>query len=124
MLNLLSIITFTPAVAALILALFLRGEDEAAQRNAKWLALVATSATFLISLILLFTFDPSDTGFQHVEEREWILGLNYKLGVDGISVLFVMLTTFLMPITIGACWKVSHRVKEYMIAFLLLETLM
>jgi len=124
MLNLLSIITFTPAVAALILALFLRGEDEAAQRNAKWLALVATSATFLISLILLFTFDPQDTGFQHVEEREWILGLQYKLGVDGISVLFVMLTTFLMPITIGACWNVKVRVKEYMIAFLLLETLM
>jgi NADH-quinone oxidoreductase subunit M len=124
MLNLLSIITFTPAVAALILAVFLRGEDEAAQRNAKWLALVATSATFLISLILLFTFDPSNPGFQQVEEREWIMGLTYKLGVDGISVLFVMLTTFLMPITIAACWNVTHRVKEYMIAFLLLETLM
>ncbi|MCC5988233.1 MAG: NADH-quinone oxidoreductase subunit M [Pararhodobacter sp.] len=124
MLNLLSIITFTPAVAALILAVFLRGDDEAAQRNAKWLALVATSATFLISLILLFGFDAHDTGFQFVEEREWILGLNYKLGVDGISILFVMLTTFLMPITIGACWNVTHRVKEYMIAFLLLETLM
>ncbi|WP_323036522.1 NADH-quinone oxidoreductase subunit M [Pararhodobacter sp.] len=124
MLNLLSIITFTPAVAALVLAVFLRGEDEAAQRNAKWLALVATSATFLISLILLFTFDPSDTGFQQVEERTWIMGLTYKLGVDGISVLFVMLTTFLMPITIAACWNVTHRVKEYMIAFLLLETLM
>jgi NADH-quinone oxidoreductase subunit M len=124
MLNLLSIITFTPAVAALILALFLRGDDEAAQTNAKWLALVATSATFLISLILLFAFDPSDPGFQFVEERPWILGLTYKLGVDGISILFVMLTTFLMPITIGACWTVKHRVKEYMIAFLLLETLM
>ena len=124
MLNLLSIITFTPAVAALILALFLRGDDEAAQRNAKWLALVATSATFLVSLILLFGFDRNDTGFQFVEEREWILGLSYKLGVDGISILFVMLTTFLMPITIGACWNVTHRVKEYMIAFLLLETLM
>jgi len=124
MLNLLSIITFTPAVAALILAVFLHGEDDASQRNAKWLALVATSATFMISLILLFTFDPSDTGFQQVEEREWILGLTYKLGVDGISVLFVMLTTFLMPITIAACWGVTHRVKEYMIAFLLLETLM
>ncbi|MFN3954945.1 MAG: NADH-quinone oxidoreductase subunit M [Pararhodobacter sp.] len=124
MLNLLSIITFTPAVAALILALFLRGEDEAAQRNAKWLALVATSATFVISLIMLFSFDRSDTGFQFVEEREWILGLSYKLGVDGISILFVMLTTFLMPITIGACWNVTHRVKEYMIALLLLETLM
>ena len=124
MLNLLSIITFNPAAAALILAVFLRGDDEAAQRNAKWLALVATSATFLISLILLFTFDPANTGFQHVEERPWIMGLTYKLGVDGISVLFVMLTTFLMPITIGACWNVTHRVKEYMIAFLLLETLM
>ena len=124
MLNLLSIITFTPAAAALILAVFLRGDDEAAQRNAKWLALVATSATFLISLILLFTFNPADTGFQHVEQHPWILGLTYKLGVDGISVLFVMLTTFLMPITIGACWNVTTRVKEYMIAFLLLETLM
>jgi NADH-quinone oxidoreductase subunit M len=124
MLNLLSIITFTPAVAALILALFLRGQDEAAQTNAKWLALVATSATFLISLILLFAFDPSDPDFQFVEERPWILGLTYKLGVDGISILFVMLTTFLMPIAIGACWTVTHRVKEYMIAFLLLETLM
>jgi NADH-quinone oxidoreductase subunit M len=124
MLNLLSIITFTPAVAALILALFLRGDDEAAQTNAKWLALVATSATFLISLILLFAFDPRAPGFQFVEERPWILGLTYKLGVDGISILFVMLTTFLMPITIGACWNVTHRVKEYMIAFLLLETLM
>ncbi len=124
MLNLLSIITFTPAIAALILAIFLRGDDEAAQQNAKWLALVATTATFLVSLILFFTFDPNDTGFQHVEEREWILGLTYKLGVDGISILFVMLTTFLMPLTIGACWNVTHRVKEYMIAFLVLETLM
>ena len=124
MLNLLSIITFTPAIAAVILALFLRGEDEVAQQNAKWLALVATTATFLISLILLFGFDPSNTDFQFVEERDWILGLTYKLGVDGISILFVMLTTFLMPITILACWNVTHRVKEYMIAFLVLETLM
>jgi NADH-quinone oxidoreductase subunit M len=124
MLSLLSIITFTPAVAALILALFLRGDDAAAQQNAKWLALVATSATFLISLILLFAFDPSNPEFQFVEEREWILGLTYRLGVDGISILFVMLTTFLMPITIGACWTVTHRVKDYMIAFLVLETLM
>ncbi|GAB4263591.1 MAG: NADH-quinone oxidoreductase subunit M [Pararhodobacter sp.] len=124
MLSLLSIITFTPAVAALILAVAQHGDDEASQRNAKWLALLATSAVFLISLILLFTFDPQDTGFQHVVEAEWILGLTYKLGVDGISLLFVMLTTFLMPITILACWNVTHRVKEYMIAFLLLETLM
>ena len=68
MTNLLSIITFLPIVAAGILAIFLRGEDEAAQRNAKWLALIATSATFVISLFLLAGFDPSDTGFQFVEE--------------------------------------------------------
>ena len=122
--NLLSIITFIPAVAALILALFLRGEDQAAQRNAKWLALLATSATFLVSLFVLVGFDPANTGFQFVEERPWILGLQYKMGVDGISVLFVMLTTFLMPITIASCWGVETRVKEYMIAFLMLETLM
>ncbi len=122
--NLLSIITFMPLVAAVILAFFLRGDDAAARRNAKWLALIATSATFLVSLFLIGGFDPADTGFQFVEEREWILGLNYKVGVDGISVLFVMLTTFLMPITIAACWEVEHRVKEYMIAFLVLESLM
>ena len=122
--NLLSIITFIPAVAAAILALFLRGDDPAAQHNAKWLALMATSATFLISLFVLAGFDSANTGFQFVEKYAWILGLKYKMGVDGISVLFVMLTTFLMPITIAACWSVEVRVKEYMIAFLVLETLM
>ena len=122
--NLLSIITVLPAIAALILALFLRGTDEAAQRNAKMLALIATTATFVISLVLLAQFDPANTGFQFVEDRPWIAGLNYKMGVDGISILFVMLTTFLMPITILSCWGVSTRVKEYMIAFLMLETLM
>ncbi|WP_425039547.1 NADH-quinone oxidoreductase subunit M [Primorskyibacter sp. S187A] len=122
--NLLSITTFVPALAALILAVFLRGEDEAAQRNAKWLALAATVATFLISLFIYFQFDPNNTGFQMVEESEWLLGLQYKMGVDGISVLFVMLTTFMMPLVIAASWDVKTRVKEYMIAFLLLETLM
>ncbi|WP_417603144.1 NADH-quinone oxidoreductase subunit M [Primorskyibacter flagellatus] len=122
--NLLSIVTFLPALAALILAVFLRGGDEAADRNAKWLALFATGATFLISLFILFQFNPADTGFQMVEEGAWLLGLKYKMGVDGISVLFVLLTTFMMPLTIAASWGVKTRVKEYMIAFLLLETLM
>jgi NADH-quinone oxidoreductase subunit M len=122
--NLLSIVTFLPALAALILLVFLRGDDEAANRNAKWLALIATSATFLISLFILFQFDPQNTGFQMVEQGEWLLGLQYKMGVDGISVLFVMLTTFMMPLVIAASWDVTLRVKEYMIAFLLLETLM
>ena len=122
--NLLSIVTFIPALAALILALFLRGEDEAAQRNAKWVALFATSVTFLVSIAIYTGFDPSNTGFQMVEEGEWLLGLKYKMGVDGISVLFVLLTTFIMPLSILASWQVKTRVKEYMIAFLLLETLM
>jgi NADH-quinone oxidoreductase subunit M len=122
--HLLSIMTFMPAFAALILAVFLRGDDAAAARNAKWLAMITTSVTFLISLFVLFDFDPSNTGFQHVDEAEWLLGMQYRLGVDGISILFVMLTTFMMPLVIAASWNVESRVKEYMIAFLLLETLM
>ncbi|UWR27680.1 NADH-quinone oxidoreductase subunit M [Sulfitobacter sp. S223] len=122
--NLLSIVTFMPAFAALILAVFLRGEDPAAQRNAKWLALITTTVTFIVSIFVYLEFDPSNTGFQMVDEAEWLLGLNYRLGVDGISILFVMLTTFMMPLVIAASWDVSTRVKEYMIAFLVLETLM
>ena len=121
---LLSIVTFVPLLAAGILALFLRGDDEAAARNAKWVAMFATVATFLVSLIILFDFDPTNTGFQFVEDREWLMGFHYKMGVDGISVLFVMLTTFMMPLVIAASWNVTTRVKEYMIAFLILETLM
>ncbi|MDG2260348.1 MAG: NADH-quinone oxidoreductase subunit M [Paracoccaceae bacterium] len=124
MANLLSIVTFIPAVAALILAIFLRGDDEAANSRAKMLALVATAVTFLVSLFILAEFDASNPGMQYVEERDWLMGLTYKMGVDGISVLFVMLTTFMMPLVILASWGVSSRVKEYMIAFLLLETLM
>lgn len=124
MANLLSIVTFIPAIGALILALFLRGEDAMAQRNTKWIALISTLASFLISLFILAEFDASNTGFQYVEDYDWIMGLNYKMGVDGISVLFVMLTTFMMPLVIAASWNVNTRVKEYMIAFLLLETLM
>ncbi|WP_375259919.1 NADH-quinone oxidoreductase subunit M [Citreimonas sp.] len=122
--NLLSIVTFLPALAALILALFLRGGDAAADRNAKWLALIATTATFVVSLFILFQFDAGNPGFQMVEQGDWLLGLQYKMGVDGISVLFVLLTTFIMPLVIAASWEVTSRVKEYMIAFLMLETLM
>ncbi|WP_166415893.1 NADH-quinone oxidoreductase subunit M [Cochlodiniinecator piscidefendens] len=121
---LLSIVTFIPLVAASILAVFLRGNEKSDQNNAKWVALLATTATFLMSLFILSGFDPENTGFQFVEERDWIMGLSYRMGVDGISVLFVMLTTFLMPLVILSCWKIETRVKEYMIALLVLETLM
>ena len=122
--NLLSLTTFIPLLGAAILAVFLRGNDKAAQKNAKWVAIATTVATFIVSLFILAGFDPANTGFQFVEKRSWLLGMNYKMGVDGISVLFVMLTTFLMPLVIASCWNVTDRVKEYMIAFLLLETLM
>ncbi len=122
--NLLSLTTFIPLLGAAILAVFLRGNDKAAQKNAKWVAIATTVATFIVSLFILAGFDTANTGFQFVEERPWLLGMNYKMGVDGISVLFVMLTTFLMPLVIASCWNVTDRVKEYMIAFLLLETLM
>ena len=122
--NPLSIITFTPLVSAAILALVLKGGTPAADRNAKWAALLITSATFLISLFLLGGFDASNPGFQFLEERDWIMGLKYKMGVDGISILFVLLTTFMMPLTIASAWHVEKRVKEYMIAFLALEGLM
>ena len=122
--NILSIAIFIPLVAAIIMGLLLRGDDKSAQQNAKWLALTATLATLLVSLAIIFDFDPNNTDFQFVEEHNWLLGINYKMGVDGISILFVMLTTVLMPIVIGACWNVEHRVKEYMMAFLILETLM
>jgi len=109
--NLLSLTTFIPLLGAGILALFLRGDDAAAQRNAKWVALATTVFTFAVSLFILAGFKTDAAGFQFVEDRQWLLGMRYKMGVDGISLLFVMLTTFLMPLVIAACWDVTHRVK-------------
>jgi len=122
--NLLSLVTFFPMVGAGVLLVFLRGDDAQAVQDAIRVALGVTIVTFLASLAILGQFDPANTDFQMVEQATWIAGLTYKMGVDGISITFVMLTTFLMPIVIGASWKVDKRVKEYMIAFLLLETLM
>lgn len=123
-LPLLSIITFMPLIGALLILVMVRGDSPEAARNARLGALWATIGAFVVSLALLAGFDPQDTGFQFVEERPWLGDMTYKMGVDGISVLFVMLTTFLMPLVIWASWGVQTRVKEYMIAFLILETLM
>ncbi len=123
---LLSIITFLPLVGAVLLALLVRGEGEEANRNARAFALWTTVATFLISLALWFGFDRTTADFQFVEKTEWLAGYaTYHMGVDGISVLFVLLSTLFMPICILVSWNaVQHRVKEYMIAFLIMETLM
>jgi NADH-quinone oxidoreductase subunit M len=119
--NLLSLVTLLPCVAALIIAV----QNAEAKNNARWIALWGTLVTFLVSLLIWWNFDPSNSGFQFVEERAWLGPIKYKMGIDGISMLFVILTTFLMPICILASWEsIEDRVKEYMIAFLLLETLM
>lgn len=120
----LSLVTFLPLVgAALILSI--RGDDETALRNIRWAALWTTIVTFVLSLLIWVNFDQASPDMQFVERHEWLSGVaSYHLGVDGISMLFVILTTFLMPICILASWHVSSRVREYMIAFLVLETLM
>ena len=122
-LSLLSLVTFLPLVGAAVLVIFLRGDDSHARLNARRFALLVTTATFVLSLFLLAGFDPDQADFQFVEEDTWFAGLTYKLGVDGISLPFVMLTTFFFPICIAASWNIETRVKEYMAMFLLLETL-
>ncbi len=117
----LSIVTFLPLAGALFVALLSR---EAVQ-NIRYATLWTTLITFAISLLIWVNFDPTTPGFQFVEERAWLGPIKYKMGVDGISMLFVILTTFLMPLCILASWEsVEDRVKEYMIAFLVLEALM
>ena len=122
----LSLVTFLPLVGALLILLLVRGDDASAQRNARWIALWTTLVTFVVSLQIWIGFDPANAGFQFIEEHPWVGGgIHYKMGVDGISMLFVILTTFLMPLCILASWEaIGTRVKEYMIAFLVLETLM
>ncbi|MET4018246.1 NADH-quinone oxidoreductase subunit M [Bradyrhizobium sp. S3.2.12] len=121
----LSVTTFLPLVGALIVYLS-RGDDEAARRNARWIALWTTLITFAVSVILVMRFDPSSADFQFVEKANWLAtGITYHMGVDGISLPLVILTTAIMPFCIIASWKaITNRVREYMMAFLILETLM
>jgi NADH-quinone oxidoreductase subunit M len=121
----LSLTTFLPLAGALFI-MALRGEDEAVKRNARWIALWTTLVTLAVSLLLVLQFDPGSAEFQFVEKAPWLgAAIGYHMGVDGISLPFVILTTGLMPICIIASWQaIQARVKEYMIAFLVLETLM
>ena len=123
----LSLITYAPLLGVagiLALRLFGKADDPKTVNASKWIALITTLATLALSTLLVVQFNPSDNGFQFVEETPWFAGLYYRMGVDGISVLFVLLTAFLMPICIAASWKsIEKRVLEYMIAFLILESL-
>ncbi len=122
----LSLLIFVPLIGAVFI-LAVRGEQEDVNRNARQVALWTSCAVFLLSLLLWTGFDTTTADFQFVEKVEWMPAFNiaYHVGVDGISVLFVLLTTLLTPICILASWEsIQERVKEYMIAFLVLETMM
>lgn len=122
----LSLVTFLPLVGAFFI-LLIRGDNEVVARNARMTALWTSSITFFLSLLLWTGFDRKSAAFQFVEKNPWIesFDISYHMGVDGISVLFVLLSTLLTPICVLASWDaIKVRVREYMIAFLVLETLM
>ncbi|MBI2584526.1 MAG: NADH-quinone oxidoreductase subunit M [Rhodospirillales bacterium] len=122
----LSLLTFLPLVGALFI-LTIRGDAEVVARNARNVALWTSMINFLLSLFLWVNFDSSTAKFQFVEESQWMpaFGINYKLGVDGISMFFVLLSTLLTPVCVLASWEnIQARIKEYMISFLIMETFM
>ena len=120
----LSLITFLPLLGAAIVTLFVQGSDKQASENAKRVSLVTSLFVFFLSIFLLSQFDTGESGFQFLEEFLWLGFFNYKLGVDGLSMSLLVLTTSIMPIVFLSSWGVNKRVKEFLIAFLILETLM
>ena len=120
----LSLITFLPLLGALIIGLFVQGSDAQSAENAKRVSFVTSIIVFLLSLVMFSEFDKNSSDFQFIEEFLWLGFFNYKLGVDGISVILILLTTGMMPIVFLSSWTTNKRVKEYLISFLILETLM
>lgn len=122
----LSLMIFLPLLGVAIL-FSIRGSHEVVAQNARWVALWSSGMTFLISLYILFHFDPQNLAFQFMENLPWLasLSINYTMGVDGISLPFVLLSTFLTPLAILISWDaIKERVTEFMAAFLLLESFM
>jgi NADH-quinone oxidoreductase subunit M len=123
---LLSVITFLPLAGALLL-LFINGEPALVARNARWVALWTSLITLILSIYLWLAFDRNSAEFQFLERVQWMrdFGMVYQMGVDGISMPFVLLSAVLTPICVLASWDaIQTRVKEYMISFLVLETMM
>ncbi len=123
---LLSLLTWLPLLGGVII-MSVRGDEATVAANARWTALWTSLVVLALSLVLWVRFDQSEAGFQFVETAAWLpqWNITYKLGVDGISVLFVLLSTVLTPICILASWDaITVRVREYMLAFLVLETMM
>ena len=123
---LLSLLTFLPLAGAAAI-MTVRGDDDTVASNARWAALWTSLIILALSLILWFRFDTATSSFQFEERAAWLpeFGVGYHMGVDGISVLFVLLSAVLTPLCILASWEsVTARVREYMVSFLLLETMM
>ncbi len=120
----LSLMTFLP-LAGVAFLLTLRGDKAAVARSARFAALWTSLVVLALGIYLWAAFDPSQAGFQFVETAGWFSGINveYRMGVDGISLFLVLLTVFLSPIAIVSSWPITTRVRELMIAFLLLETM-
>ena len=107
--------------------LLVRGSEEVVHRNSRSVALWSSLFTFAMSLLVFWGYDQQQGGYQFEDQGEWLVadGIGYHMGVDGISLAFLMLTTFLVPLAILASWdSIKHRMREYMAYFLLLETLM
>jgi len=122
----LSLITWLPLAGCLVL-MMVRGDEQTIASNARWTALWTSLLVLVLSLVLWVQFDPSDAGFQFNERVTWMpeYKVGYSMGVDGISILFVLLSTVLTPICILASWdSIQTRVREFMISFLVLETMM
>jgi len=122
---LLSVITFLPLIGGLII-IFIK-DDQNSSKNIRWAALSTSLFTFLLSCIVWLQFDYFNSSYQFVEKVTWFndFNFNYHIGVDGISLFMLILTTFLTPLCILASWtNIEKRVKEYMLSFLILETLM
>ncbi len=123
---LLSLMTFLPIVGV-ILILFIRGDEQTVSQNSKHVALFTSIFTLAFALFMYSRFDGSSAAFQFVENSGWLkpLGINYHVGVDGISMFFVLLSAVLTPVCILSAWdSVKTRVREFMVAFLILESFM
>ena len=119
---LLSVIIFLPLFGALIILLI--KEDENTSSNIRWAALWTSLGVFFLSLLLWVQFDYSNSTYQFEEKFKWFEDINiyYHVGIDGISLFMILLSTFLTPICILSSWEnITKRIKEYMIAFLILE---
>jgi len=121
----LSAIIFIPLIGALFI-FATHGDSKNIEKNSKYVAIFSSVVNFLLSLFLWYSFDRTTSNFQFLEERNWIDGfINFRLGIDGISILFILLTTFIAPICIfSGISSIKFKIKEFLISILLMETLM